>query len=379
VPSRLREAGRRAARLWHRIRAWRRIRFTAGGVAFSVGTFAVGFAALNTGNNLLYLLLGSMLGFIAVSGWLSEQAIRGLVVERRVPRAVTVERDLVLTYQVRNEKKRLPSLAVEIHERGLPEPAFLAHVPAGGRATIRSANAFVRRGVYPLGTVTLSTAFPFGLFRKERDLELPGEIVVWPRHDLPVGEPAQGFGNAPRGAASARGEAGARGEYRSLRTYRVGDDPRDIHWRSTARLGQPVVREYDRRASETRWICLDTRGTEGDAAERAVEVAASLFARCVAERRPCGLSTPIGDVRPGEGVGVLERALDDLARVDFTADAPLPDPPVSRAACVLVSLTGAPGFADTVLVERGEGDAEAGPDGESTPGGGPTRDGEAAA
>ncbi|MGB1780177.1 MAG: hypothetical protein ACPHQP_11530, partial [Longimicrobiales bacterium] len=68
---------------WARIRAWRRIRFTSGGVVFTVGTTAVGFAAMNTGNNLLYLLLGAMLGFIAVSGWLSEQAIRGLRVERR--------------------------------------------------------------------------------------------------------------------------------------------------------------------------------------------------------------------------------------------------------------------------------------------------------
>src|SRR5690606_41269616 len=120
------------------------------------------------------------------------------------------------------------------------------------------------------------------------------------------------------------------------------------------RVGQAVGREAGGGACEARGVCLDARGTEGDAAERAVEVAASLFARCVAERRPCGLSTPIGDVRPGEGVGVLERALDDLARVDFTADAPLPDPPVSRAAWVLVSLTGAPGFAGTVPGERGE-------------------------
>ena len=51
---------------WARIRAWRRIRFTSGGVVFTLGTTAVGFAAMNTGNNLLYLLLGAMLGFIAV-------------------------------------------------------------------------------------------------------------------------------------------------------------------------------------------------------------------------------------------------------------------------------------------------------------------------
>ncbi len=337
--------------LWRRVRAWRRIHFTAGGVAFTVGTFAVGFAALNTGNNLLYLLLGAMLGFIAVSGWLSEQAIRGLEVERRLPRAVTVGRDFTLSYHVWNRKRRLPSLAVEIREQGLPEPAFLAHVPPGAQATARSVNGFVRRGVYPLGTVTLSTGFPFGLFRKERDLELPAELVVWPRHDRPVSEPAQGFGAAPRGALAARGQAGARGEYRSLRGYRAGDDPRDIHWRSTARLGSPVVREYDRRASETRWICLDTRGEEGDAAEAAVETAASLFARCVGARRPCGLSTPLGEVRPDEGAGALERALDLLARIEFEPDAPPPDPSVGRAASVLVSLRPEPGFADTIVVE----------------------------
>jgi uncharacterized protein (DUF58 family) len=333
-----------------RIRAWRRIRFTAGGVAFTIGTTAVGFAALNTGNNLLYLLLGAMLGFIAVSGWLSEQAIRDLTIERQIPRAVTVGRELVLTYHVRNRKKRLPSLAVEISESGLPEPAFVSHVPAGGTALARSSNGFVRRGVYPLRTMTVATSFPFGLFRKERDLDVPGEIVVWPRHDLPVRDPAPGAGRLPRGGRAARGALGWRGEYRSLRGYRRGDDPRDIHWKSSARLRRPVVREYEQGAAETRWICLDTRGSEGDAAERAVEMAASLAAGCVADHRPFGLATPEGVVSPGEDLGTLERALDLLARVEFRPDHPAPHPPVAREACVLVSLVGGSGFSDVLLV-----------------------------
>lgn len=339
-----------ARRLYGRVRAWRRISFTAGGVIFTVGTTAVGFAALNTGNNLLYLLLGAMLGFIAVSGWLSEQAIRDLRVERRIPRATTVGRDVVLTYHVRNLKRRFPSLAVEIFEQGLPEPAFVSQVPAGGQVAVRSSNGFVRRGVYPLDTLTLSTSFPFGLFRKERDVTLPGEIVVWPRHDLAVRDPSPGAGQVPRGGPSARGALGWRGEYRSLRGYRTGDDPRDIHWKSSARLQKPVVREYERGAAETRWICLDTRGVEGEAAERAVEIAASLAARCVAEHRPFGLATPTDVVTPGSDLGTLERALDVLARVDFAPDAPPPAPPVAPESCVLISLTGASGFSDTLLV-----------------------------
>jgi len=340
-------------RAWlERLRAWRRIRFTSGGLAFTLGTMAVGFAAMNTGNNLLYLLLGSMLGFIAVSGWLSEQAIRGLRVERRGPRSVTVGHDLRLVYEVSNGKKHLPSLAVEISEKGLPETAFLSHVSAGGRARARSVNSFVRRGIYPLGTVTLETGFPFGLFRKARDVEIPGEVVVWPRTDRPVREPSPGAGRIPRVGMSARGASGARGEYRSLRAYRIGDDSRDIHWKSSARLREPVLREYERDGAETRWICLDTRGEPGDAAEVAVEVAAALAARSVAQHRPFALVAGDDLLEAGDGAGHLERALDVLARVDFHPDASAPVPPMPRESCVLVTIDGRAGWGDVMSVGR---------------------------
>jgi uncharacterized protein (DUF58 family) len=335
---------------WHRLRSWRRISFTAGGLIFTLGTFAVGFAAMNTGNNLLYLLLGAMLGFIAVSGWLSEQAIRGLHITRDIPRAVTVGAEMRLGYLVANRKDRLPSLAVSLEEEGLPETAFLAHVPPGGTTRIHSTNSFVRRGVYPLEELTLSTSFPFGLFRKERDVRIPGEIVVWPRTDRPVPAPEPGAGHIPRSGAGSRGAAGQRGEYRSLRDYRPGDDPRDIHWRSSARLRTPVIREYERDAAETRWICLDARAEPGDAAEVAVETAASLAARAAEENRPFGLVTPDGVVDSGRGPGHLERVLDVLARVDFDPHAARPVPPVDPEACVVVSVHGAPGFGQQISV-----------------------------
>ncbi len=344
----LRRVGLAVRRTWRRLRAWRRIRPTAGGMAFILGSIAVGFAAMNTGNNLLYLLLGAMLGFIAVSGWLSEQAIGGLDIERSAPRAVTVGNDLRLTYVVTNRKARLPSLAVEISEAGLPDRAFLSHVGPGDRAVTRSVNSFVRRGIYPLRTLTLSTGFPFGLFQKERDLELPGEIVVWPRTDRPVRDPASGTGRVPHFGTSSRGAVGTRGEYRSLRVYRIGDDSRDIHWKSSARMRQPVLREYERDGAETRWICLDLRGEQGEAAEAAVEIAAALAARAVAEHRPFALVAGTELLEPGDGGGQLERALDLLARVDFEPDAPGPRPPVDPQLCVLVSLDGRTGFGDVL-------------------------------
>lgn len=341
------------ADVWRRIRAWRRFYFTTGGLAFTLGTLAVGFAAMNTGNNLLYLLLGSMIGFIVVSSWLSEQAIRDVLVERHHAHPVTVGQELRLVYEVRNEKRLLPSLAVEIVEEGLPGRAFVAHVPPRGRAEARSINSFVRRGVYPLDTVTLSTSFPFGMFRKERDIELPGEVMVWPRTDRRVRPSSGGAGRLARSGATRRGARGTRGEYRSLRGYRAGDDPKDIHWKSSARLREPVIREYERDGAETCWICLDTRGPADEAAEVAIEVAAALAARAAEQHRPFALIAGGAVLEPGDGAGQLERALDILARVDFSFDAPAPEPPVGRDAAVLVAVYPQPDFGDVYAVGPG--------------------------
>ena len=334
VPRILRDA-------WRRLRAWRRIRFTTGGALFTAGAFAIGFAAVNTGNNLLYLLLGAMLGFIALSGWLSEQALRGLMVTRRTPQGVTVGKTFRITYHVTNRKPRFPTLAVHLLEEGLPGAAFIGQLDPRESATVRSQNHFVRRGVYPLEALTLSTAFPFGLFTKERDLALPGELVIWPRADRPVFLPAPPGGTSRPRYSDASGVAlGARGEFRGLREYRPGDDPRDIHWRSTARTGEPVVREYDQDSAETIWICLDTRDDPGERAEAAVETAASLAARAFQEGRRFALATPAGHVGAGTGSGQLERVLDALARVDFQQSGPRLSPPTDPSSCVLVSISG---------------------------------------
>jgi len=335
---------------WSRLRAWRRISFTRSGTALTVAAVAVGLAAINTGNNLLHLLLGAMLGLLLLSGWLSERAIRKVTVERRFPHGLSAGEEGRLAYRVHNGKRRLPSLTLEIDDEGLPGTAFAAWVPPGGTVDVSAPTRFDRRGVVRLSTVSISTTFPFGLFRKASDLTLPGELVVWPRTDHALSVPSVP-GRAQLESQRWRGPAGPRGEYRGLRQYRPGDDPRDIHWRTSARRGTPVIREYDRDASHTVWICLDLGAEPGEAAEETLEAAASLAARTMEEGRRFALVAGERLLRPGMGPGHLDSVLDALARVRFEPHAPPPAPPAEPESCVLVSLHGhgRDRFGDTIV------------------------------
>lgn len=330
--------GRRLVLLWRSLRAWRRIRFTLAGTLFCTGGLIVGFAAITTGNNLLYLLLGAMLGFITLSGWLSERNLRSWTIRRITPRATTAGRPIRISYEARNEKSKQPSFAVCVYEIGFSGHAFIPRAGPLESVTALSENESLPRGVYPLTAVTLSTTFPFGLFNKERDLALEGKLIVWPRADLPVTLPGTPGGlSRPRAETATVGAPGSRGEFRDLREYRVGDDPRDIHWKSTARTGTPVVRQYDQDAAEALWICLDLNTTPGDVAEGTVEIAASMATRAYHEGRPLGLAAGVDVIRPATGLGHLEGVLDALARVDFDPHGPPTNPPARSSSCVFVS------------------------------------------
>ncbi len=330
--------GHRLVLLWRTLRAWRRIRFTLAGALFCTGGFIVGFAAITTGNNLLYLLLGAMLGFITLSGWLSERNLRSWTIRRITPRATTSGRPIRISYDARNGKPRQPSFAVCVYEVGFSGHAFIPRADPQESVTALSENECLPRGVYPLTAVTLSTTFPFGLFTKERDLALEGELIIWPRADLPVTLPSTSGGlSRPRADTATVGAPGSRGEFRDLREYRVGDDPRDIHWKSTARTGTPVVRQYEQDAAEALWICLDLTTIPGDVAENTVEIAASMATRAYQEGRPLGLAAGDGLIRPATGLGHLEDVLDALARVDFDPAGPPTHPPARSSSCVYTS------------------------------------------
>lgn len=243
--------------IWRRLAAWRnrmrpprRLRFTREGKFFVGITLGVGFAAINTANNLLYLLLGMLLALIVVSGIMSELSLRDLTVVRRLPLRAQVGRPHLVEIEVFNHKTRVPSYAIEVEDLRAGQPAdkrcfFLKISPKSAQvAAYRRTPS--RRGRDVHVGFRIATRFPFGLFEKSREVPAEGELIIYPAVD-PVTLPPAPAGRSP-GAEStvARGHGE---EFLGLKFMRPGEDPRDVHWRKTAALGQMVMRE---RARETR-------------------------------------------------------------------------------------------------------------------------------
>jgi uncharacterized protein (DUF58 family) len=314
----------------------RRLRFTREGKIYVLVTFGVGFAAVNTGNNLLFLVLGLLLGLIIVSGILSEISLRGLEISRSLPERAQAGVIFPAELSLKNTKRRAPSFGIELRDEIDGEPfrrrCFFLRVGAEERRAIAYRCELPRRGVASFDGTIIATRFPFGLFEKRRFISLPEQLIVLPAQ----------LELEPPSARSARHdglrtslEAGSGQEYRELREMVEGDDPRRIHWRATARLGRPLIRETDLDAGGWIEIVLDPApepvGESGVArAERNIAAAATLVRKLRARGISVRLSTvedQVLDCHDARGEMAL---LEHLALIDVD-DAARRAPPVGRS------------------------------------------------
>lgn len=193
------------------------------------------------------------------------------------PERVTVSAGATGRIEVRNAG-RWPTGRFEAVDQVAGEP-IRVEVPALPRAagiTLEYQVDTPRRGVVTVGPVRLARVDPFGLVRRGEQLAAPARLWVRPRvhpaRPLPVGMVLD-F----EGRFAERAQRGSTA-FASLREYQPGDDPRQIHWRSTARLGALVVQERVDTTEPTATVVLDTRAGLLDQStfEEAVEVAASV-------------------------------------------------------------------------------------------------------
>jgi uncharacterized protein (DUF58 family) len=257
-------------------RPQRTIRPTRDGWWLLFAAMGLGVAALNTGNNLLYLLCSLLLALVIVSGILSEQTMRRLHVESLVPEELFAGRPAVGGASLTNRKRWLTSysVAVEVLDPDGPVSYHLPRLPAGTSRLVTWQFAMPERGRHRLAGARVTTRFPFGLFSKVSRVLLDGEVLVYPAIRPVEACRARDSGATAGPAARRRGHGD---DLHSLREYRPGDDHRLIHWRSTARVQMLTVREFEADATlDTRIRLVGDGGAGRERVEQTVSDAASL-------------------------------------------------------------------------------------------------------
>jgi uncharacterized protein (DUF58 family) len=219
-------------------------------------------ASVNTGNNLLFMILACSLAGIVISGVLSRAVLTGVELKFDMPEHVFAEQPVVAELELHNDKEFWPSFSLRVvghMKKGasseiLTRPVFFPYIPGLGSSRQKVELNFPRRGSYRQDAFGIRTRFPFGFFEKTRTVTSQLEIVVYPRVEptdqfyevLPLlsGEMASIF----RG----RGH-----ELHSLRDYLPTDSARFVDWKVTARAGHMVVREFAREDERRVMLVLD--------------------------------------------------------------------------------------------------------------------------
>ena len=298
---------------------------TRAGVVYVLVTVVIGIAALNTGNNLLYIVVAAMLAAILVSGVVSAVVLRRLELDVRLPDHVFAGRAVLGRILVRNLRQFWPSFSVRVvstrkrrktplkqwrweaatfafpwnrpPERQwfhLPDRrvrrvnvaaeapgifegmAYFAYLPPRSERSADLSLSLARRGRYREDSFGVATRFPFAFLTKTRHVPLQREILVCPRVE-PTDEL---FEILPL----VRGEwetfvRGRGSDLYRIREYMPEDLARHVDWKATAKSGSLKVREFSREDERKLCIVFDNpqQGMISEQAyERAVELAASL-------------------------------------------------------------------------------------------------------
>jgi len=227
-------------------------KITREGWIYIGGIIIVALAALNTGNNLLFLILASLIAIILMSGILSSITLSGIEMRLELPENIFAGQAVRAQVELENEKLTLPSFSLRVEAAItkkspaialLETPVYFPYVPKRESVRQNVPITFARRGAYRQDAFRIVTRFPFGFLQKARRVELQAEALVYPSV-----EPSRDFVEilpALQGALESLSKGGGHDLY-ALRGYVPTDSARHVHWKASARSGSLMVREFTR-------------------------------------------------------------------------------------------------------------------------------------
>lgn len=287
--------------------------------------------AMLTNQNTLMLVFAFMAGPFVINGWMTFGMLQSARVHRDTPRRAMVGELFSVDLTLENQRHVLSLWMISIHDQirhlhdQLEATVLFSRVSPKTSLVGQYELSLSHRGRYQLGPMRLSSRFPLGLIERSRTYKTMDEVLVYPR----IGKILPNWRQkVDGGAEQVDQQIHRRGVYHDdfhrLREFRSGDNPRDIHWRSTARRGELILREYYQNRDHVLAIVLDLHRASSSryVYEDVIEFALSFVVSLLVERgREChdGILTMTAageDVLRWEGQGnsgSLEQLFDGLS------------------------------------------------------------------
>jgi uncharacterized protein (DUF58 family) len=246
-------------------------------------TLLLGVAAVNTGNNLLFLIVSAMLGFMAVSGVLGWLNIRGLEVQVQFPDELYAGLQTLVSLRVANRKRWLPSFLITASVLGSRTCFILLdpRKPQTGSLLL----AFSERGMQSVQRAVISSPFPVNFFVRSIVAPVPGSFPVFPA-PLALVAAIQG-GKPDQGQLNSASSKGYDGDLAKISDYRGGESLKLIHWRLSAKHEVFKVKEMSATADQP--VVLELDLIPGATLDERLSYCTYLVNRLVRGGRPVGL------------------------------------------------------------------------------------------
>ena len=235
--------------------------------------------------NLLMLLSGLMIAPFFFNWRISMKMLEQVIGVRRIPRLVFAGSPFTVGWRLKNYRNRIPSWGLRVVDRiGRADAKYMDQVTvlvpplaAASEAEASYQCLLAKRGVYHLGPAQISSAFPVGLIRSKIKIREVESLYVAPA----IGRLHRSWNQMTQ--SLSRGEAKKQRQHRSeigdfyaLRPWVTGDNPRQVHWRSSARHGELMVRQNEQQQERRLVFILDL--FESANADCDIEMALSLAA-----------------------------------------------------------------------------------------------------
>ncbi|WP_036737719.1 DUF58 domain-containing protein [Persephonella sp. IF05-L8] len=215
------------------------IKITKAGWIYIGLTIFLGVAAVNTGNNLVYLIVSAMLSFMGISGFFGRKNIDKLQIELKFPEEIYADVETPVKIVIKNQKRFLPSFLLKISINN--QKSVVPYIDPSGEFDLHLTLKYNRRGWHTLEFIEVCSVFPFNFFTRCKETPVNQKFIIFPKPEkcnlLVLYTSKKSVGDYPSDII------GTQGELLSIKDYSPGDPLKLVHWKATAKTGQLKTKE----------------------------------------------------------------------------------------------------------------------------------------